>query len=81
MKTSLDVDHIAVYYDAELTNVVDGKDEVKPSNQKAVANGKAKLYSYSVSVKIEETENIFYVVAYDSNGNASNPVAVTIKGN
>ena len=81
VKTSLDVDHIAVYYDAELTNVVDGKDEVKPSNQKAVANGKAKLYSYSVSVKIEETENIFYVVAYDSNGNASNPVAVTIKGN
>lgn len=80
VKTSLDVDHIAVYYDAELTNVVDGKDEVKPSNQKAVANGKAKLYSYSVSVKIEETENIFYVVAYDSNGNASNPVAVTIKG-
>ena len=80
VKTSLDVDHIAVYYDAELTNVVDGKDEVKPSNQKAVANGKAKLYSYSVSVKIEETENIFYVVAYDSNGNASNPVAVTING-
>ena len=80
VKTSLDVDHIAVYYDAELTNVVDGKSEVKPSNQKAVANGKAKLYSYSVSVKIEETENIFYVVAYDSNGNASNPVAVTING-
>lgn len=80
VKTSLDVDHIAVYYDAELTNVVDGKGQVKPSNQKAVANGKAKLYSYSVSVKIEKTENIFYVVAYDSNGNASNPVAVTING-
>lgn len=80
VKTSLDVDHIAVYYDVDLTNVVDGKGEVKPSNQKAVANGKAKLYSFNVSVKIENSENTFYVVAYDSNGNASNPVAVTING-
>lgn len=81
VKTSLDVDHIGVYYDADLRYAVDGKDEVSPSNQKAVANGKAKLYSFNVSVKIEEKdENIFYVVAYDSNGNASNPVAVTING-
>ncbi len=51
-----------------------------PNNIKAVERGKAKLYSFNVSVKIEEGENSFYVVAYDSNGNASNPVAVTING-
>lgn len=81
VKTSLDVDHIGVYYDADLTEAVDGKAEVRPNNQKAVNNRKATLYSFNVSVKIEdEGQNTFYVVAYDSNGNVSNPVAVTIKG-
>lgn len=79
VKTSLDVDHIAVYSAEDLS--VEVKNNVLPNNQKAVANGKAKLYSFNVSVKIEENgENIFYVVAYDSDGNASNPVAVTING-
>ena len=78
VKTSLDVDHIAVYSAENLS--VEVKNNVLPNNQKAVANGKAKLYSFNVSVEIKEAENIFYVVAYDSNGNASNPVAVTING-
>ena len=78
VKTSLDVDHIAVYSAEDLS--VEVKNNVLPNNQKAVANGKAKLYSFNVSVEIKEAENIFYVVAYDINGNASNPVAVTING-
>ena len=78
VKTSLNVDHIAVYSAEDLS--VEVKNNVLPNNQKAVANGKAKLYSFNVSVEIKEAENIFYVVAYDSNGNASNPVAVTING-
>ena len=51
-----------------------------PNNMKAVERGKAKFYSFNVSAMIDSEENIFYVVAYDSNGNASNPVAVTIYG-
>lgn len=51
-----------------------------PNNMKAVERGKAKLYSFNVSAMIDSETNIFYVVAYDSNGNASNPVAVTING-
>ena len=47
---------------------------------KAVERGKAKLYSFNVSAMIDSKTNIFYVVAYDINGNASNPVAVTING-
>ena len=78
VKTSLNVDHIAVYSAEDLS--VEVKNNVLPNNQKAVANGKAKLYSFNVSVEIKEAENIFYVVAYNSNGNASNPVAVTING-
>ena len=51
-----------------------------PNNMKAVERGKAKLYSFNVSAMIDSKTNIFYVVAYDINGNASNPVAVTING-
>lgn len=51
-----------------------------PNNMKAVERGKAKLYSFNVSAMIDSKTNIFYVVAYDINGIASNPVAVTING-
>ena len=78
-KTSLDVDHVAVFYDADLAEPV--KEEVLPNNKKAVANGKATVYSFNVSVKIiEEGSNTFYVVAYDEAGVASAPVEVTITG-
>ena len=79
VKTSLEVDHIAVYSDPDLAESVKG--DVLPNNRKAVANGKAKLYSFNVSVPIHTAGgNTFYVVAYDSKGNASAPVAVTVTG-
>lgn len=78
VKTSLDVDHIAVYFDDALSKEV--KKNVSPNNKKAVDRGKAKFYSFNVSVKITEDTNTFYVVAYDSKGIASESVAVTITG-
>lgn len=78
-KGSLDVAYIQVFTDEGLMdNVKDSN--IQPNNTKAVANGKAKLYSFNVSVPVEPDENTFYVVAYDENDNASAPITVTVTG-
>ena len=80
VKTSFDVDHIVVYSGSDLTIPV--TENVSPNNKKAVANGKAKLYSFNVTVKIENEgkNNTFYVVAYGESGTPSAPIEVTITG-
>lgn len=79
---STTVDHIAIYTNAKCTKPVNSKTKaIQPDNKKAVRKGTAKRYTFHASVKIAKKQKYsFYVVAYDKNGNASDPVKVSITG-
>ncbi len=79
---STTADHIAIYTNSKCTKPVSSKTKaIQPDNKKAVRKGTAKRYTFHASVKIAKRQKYnYYVVAYDKNGKASDPVKVSITG-
>jgi hypothetical protein len=72
--SSTDVDHI------EITKPDETTVSLEPSNKKAVVAGRAESYTFSKGFKQAAAGSYTYTItAYDSAGNASNPVKITIE--
>lgn len=73
--TSKDVDYITVQLPGQEETIT-----LNPTNKKAADAGKVRDYSFSKSFKQTQAGSYTYVVtAYDGEGNASQPISVTIQ--